>query len=77
MSIAEFEQQKVMESRKELSSELLEPRWSVISFEKCEASGLTYAAALQKMAELESNRISGLCIVTDETAQKVGSGSRQ
>ena len=73
MSIAELEQQKVAESRKELASELLESRWSVISFEKCEASGLTYAAALQKMDELESNKISGLCIVTDEAAERTAS----
>ena len=73
MSIAELEQQKVAESRKELASELLESRWSVISFEKCEASGLTYAAALQTMDELESNKISGLCIVTDEAAERTAS----
>ena len=73
MSIAELEQQKVAESRKELASELLESRWSVISFEKCEAGGLTYAAALQTMDELESNKISGLCIVTDEAAERTAS----
>lgn len=73
MSITEFEQQTSTDDRKELTSELLEPRWSVISFEKCEAGGLTYATALQKMAELESNRISGLCIVTDEAAERTAS----
>lgn len=73
MSIVEFEQHKETDNRRRLTSELLEPRWSVISFEKCEASGLPYSAALQKMAELESNKISGLCIVTDEAAERTAS----
>jgi hypothetical protein len=53
------------------ASELDEPVWSVISFERCESSRLTYAEATQKLAELESQRISGLCIVTDEAASHV------
>ena len=53
------------------SSELLSERWSVISFEKCEASGLTYAEAKQRIAEFEKQRIAGLCIVTDEAAARI------
>lgn len=52
-------------------SELLSERWSVISFEKCEASGLTYAEAMRRMAELDNQRIAGLCIVTDEAAARI------
>ena len=52
-------------------SELIEPCWSVVSFEKCEASGLTYQEAISKIDELDSSRIPGLCIVTDETAAKI------
>lgn len=54
------------------TSELLSERWAVVSFDKCEASGLTYAAAMQRMAELDEQRIAGLCIVTDEAAGHLG-----
>ncbi len=52
-------------------SELNEPRWSVISFEKCEATDLTYDKAARKLQKLAANNISGLCIVTNKAAQKV------
>lgn len=55
----------------ESNSELLSKRWSVISFDKCEASNLTYAVAKQKMTELEQQHISGLCIVTNEAAARI------
>jgi hypothetical protein len=55
----------------EFSSELTEPRWSVISFEKSEASGLTYAEAEQKRVQLEAENVVGLCIVTDEAAERI------
>lgn len=45
--------------------------WSVISFEKREASGLTYVDAEQRLKELERAGISGLCIVTDEAAGRI------
>ena len=52
-------------------SELAEPRWSVFSFDKVEAKGLTYAEAAVKMAELESAGIPGLCIVANEAAERL------
>jgi len=52
-------------------SELNEPRWSVVSFERCEASHLSFADARAKLAELESKKVAGLCIVTDEAAARV------
>ena len=52
-------------------SELDLPCWSVVSFDVCEASGLTYHAAVKLMAEKEAARVYGLCIVTDETASRV------
>jgi hypothetical protein len=52
-------------------NELREAIWSVISFDKCEASGLTYTEAEQKLSELEAQKVSGLCIVTDETAARI------
>lgn len=51
--------------------ELREARWSVISFDKCEARNLTYEQAEQKIAELEAQKFSGLCVVTDEVAAKM------
>lgn len=65
----------VSESKKskpeQVESELLEPRWSIVSFDRREAVGLTYAEAMKKMAELEAQNISGLCIVTDETGSRL------
>ena len=53
------------------SNELRLPVWSVISFDKREAGGLTYAEAEEKLSVLETQRISGLCIVTDEVAARI------
>ena len=52
-------------------SELAEGRWSVVSFDRCEASGLTYSQAEAAMDELLSKNFYGLCIVTDEAAGRV------
>ncbi|HMU32672.1 MAG TPA: hypothetical protein PKC89_02290 [Pyrinomonadaceae bacterium] len=51
-------------------SDLEEPRWSVVSFSGLEAGGLTYKQATALIDELEKHDISGLCIVTDEAAQR-------
>jgi len=48
-------------------------RWSVLSFEKCEAAGLTYSDAFRKMSELEKKGVAGLCVVTDEAAERLES----
>jgi len=55
----------------ESPNELRLPVWSVISFERREASGLTYTEAEQKLSELEAQKVSGLCIVTDEVAARI------
>ncbi len=52
-------------------SELDMPRWSLVSFDKSEVSGLTYAAAAKLMAEKEAAGVYGLCIVTDEAARRI------
>jgi hypothetical protein len=59
-------------SAEDFPKELRLPVWSVISFEKREASGLTYPEAEQKLSELEAQKVSGLCIVTDEVAARIG-----
>lgn len=66
-----------MRSTETYRSELDLPQWSVVSFDKCEASGLTYAAAAKLMAEKEAAGVYGLCIVTDDAAAKVGDAHRQ
>ena len=52
-------------------NELEEPRWAVISFERREGSGLTYQQAAQLLSELDSRRVAGLAVVTDEAAAKI------
>ena len=47
------------------------PVWSLISFEKRIAKKLTYAEAEQKLAKLEAEKITGLCIVSDEAAARI------
>ena len=51
-------------------SELDQPRWAVVSFNECTASGLSYEEA-KRLIEQLSAEVPGLCIVTDEAAQKM------
>ncbi len=53
-----------------LLSEFDAPRWAVINFEKCVASGLDYEQAAKLVQEM-SGSASGLCIVTDEAAHRI------
>lgn len=55
----------------EIESELHQPVWSVVNFEQCAAKNLTYAEAVQKIAELEKQGVSGLCLVTDAVAERI------
>ncbi|MGH9819155.1 MAG: hypothetical protein ACRD43_03215 [Pyrinomonadaceae bacterium] len=59
-------------SKNESPGELHQPIWSVISFDRHEAVGLCYREAFQKLTELETDGVTGLCIVTDEAAARVG-----
>ncbi len=52
-------------------NELEEPRWSVVSFNKRESGGLTHQQATTVMAELDGRKVAGLCIVTDEAAERI------
>ena len=47
------------------------PIWSVVSFDKCEASGLAYDAAAKLLADLDAEKIPGLTIVTDDAARRM------
>ena len=52
-------------------SELESPIWSVISFERVEATGLDYDSAARLLAELESKKVAGLCIVSNDAAARI------
>lgn len=67
--MSEATEQKATETYR---SELDLAQWSLVSFDKCEASGLSYDAAAKLMCEKEAAGVYGLCIVTDEAAAKVG-----
>lgn len=54
-----------------LLSELDQQIWSVISFEKRVGKNLKYADAASMLKELVGEKISGLCIVTDDAAEKM------
>jgi hypothetical protein len=54
-------------------SELDQPRWSVVSFERREASELSYRQAAALMKDLDSRGVAGLCIITDEAADRIKS----
>jgi hypothetical protein len=72
MAVEEKENQaETTQKDEDFSSELNEPRWSVVSFENCVAKNLTYAQAEQKLKELEAAKVSGLCIITDEAAARI------
>jgi hypothetical protein len=58
-------------SDEDFPSELTAPHWSVVSFETCLASGLTYDEAVKKMKRLKAKKIAGLCIVTNEAARRI------
>ena len=52
-------------------SDLDEPIWAVISFERIEAAGLIYEEATGVLSELDNRGGLGLCIVTNEAASRI------
>jgi hypothetical protein len=63
--------QEVAQLVNEETKELSELRWSVITFENCAVKGLTYEEAVEWCKKLYKQGLSGLCIVTDEAAERV------
>lgn len=73
MPIEEKENQEAQPTPTEettATSELVEPRWSVVSFESVAVRGVTYDEAIKWMEKLRKQKISGLCIITDEAAAR-------
>ncbi len=52
-------------------SELNERRWAVLSERGSEQSGLSYEEAAALIARLRGERVSGLCVITDEAASRL------
>lgn len=55
------------------TSDIEEPAWAVVSFDRVEAGGLTYAEAVRLMAELDREGLAGLCVVTETAAARMRS----
>lgn len=51
--------------------ELNEQLWAVLSERGCEAHGLTYNDARLMVRALKRERISGLCVITDEAGRRI------
>lgn len=52
------------------SSDLDQPKWSLVSFDGIEAGGLTYGQATRLIEALGDNGINGLAIITDNAASR-------
>jgi hypothetical protein len=52
------------------SSEWEQPCWSVVTYETVAVSNLTYNEALSWIEKLKSQKVSGLCIVTNAAATR-------
>ena len=52
-------------------SELKERRWAVLSERGREETGLSYEEASGLVARLRAERLSGLCVVSDEAASRI------
>lgn len=55
-----------------IESDLERPMWSVVSFDQRQAGGLTYKQAASLLSELDAYDVPGLCIITDEAADRLG-----
>lgn len=62
---------KKTEAAKNPASEINAPRWSVVSFERRAAKNLTYTEASEKIKQLAAEKVPGLCIITDEAADRI------
>ena len=57
-------------------SELKERRWAVLSERGREQAGLSYEEAARLIARLRGERLSGLCVITDEAASHLPAAKR-
>jgi hypothetical protein len=59
-----------------MKSDLEQGKWSVISERGCEASSLTHEEARRLVHRLGGEGRHGLCIISDEAAERMGSKVR-
>ena len=64
--------ENVESEAEEYVSDLDRPVWSVISFDRALKRNLTYSEASIEMERQKAQKVSGLCIVTDEAAGRFG-----
>jgi hypothetical protein len=64
--------EEVREVKEPSVCDLDEARWAVVCFQPMEAGGHTYRQAASFLNPLELNDVTGLCIVTDEAAKRIG-----
>jgi hypothetical protein len=57
-----------------MTSELGMEKWSVVSDRGCEATGLTHEDARRLVHRLAGEGRRGLCIMSDEAANRLGTG---
>ena len=55
----------------EALNELQQKIWAVVSFDRCRKNDLTYAEAVAEMERLKAEHVSGLCIITNESAARL------
>jgi hypothetical protein len=60
-----------------MSSGLEQPCWSVLSDRGCEAGSLTHEEARRLVHRLGGEGRHGLCIVTDEAAERMSTSTRK
>ena len=58
-------------------SELEMPIWSVITFDEVAVSNLTYNDAAEMLEKLKAEKVSGLCVVTDEAAARMAKSEKK
>jgi hypothetical protein len=63
--------QETVQTQTNVASELESPIWAVISFEKVEATDLDHTSAARLLADLETKKVAGLCIVTADAAARI------
>lgn len=60
-----------------LAGELNERKWSVVTFENCAAGNLTYEKAVEELKKLAAEKVAGLCIVTNEAAERISNSGKR
>lgn len=63
--------QETVETETAAATELEENRWAVISFDRVEATNITYNDAAKLAADLDAKGVAGLCIVTAAVASRL------